>query len=171
MGRFHHLAHLQKTPLVKVGDWVKRGHQIGLVGSSGASTGAHLHYEIRKAKPASWRLYVKGLLIHQVRSLYEDPLPWIKQGIPCDNSLPLAGYGFLQFVRSASGNYYHPGRDLNGVNDLGKPIYSPVDGRVVCVEDVSPIKNWLGKITGYSDFNGGWGRHVWIEEAPNQPIP
>lgn len=38
-------AHLQKT-LVKEGDKVKRGQAIGLVGSTGRSTGPHLHYAI-----------------------------------------------------------------------------------------------------------------------------
>ena len=38
-------AHLQKTVL-KVGDTVSRGDLIGYVGSTGRSTGAHLHYEV-----------------------------------------------------------------------------------------------------------------------------
>lgn len=39
-------AHLSKT-LVSRGDWVRPGTIVGLGGSSGRSTGAHLHYEIK----------------------------------------------------------------------------------------------------------------------------
>ncbi len=38
-------AHLSER-LVKVGDSVRRGDVIGLIGSTGGSTGAHLHYEV-----------------------------------------------------------------------------------------------------------------------------
>lgn len=53
-------AHMQFGSLaVSVGQPVTRGQQIGLVGSSGASTGPHLHF---------------GILIDGVE---QDPYPWI----------------------------------------------------------------------------------------------
>jgi murein DD-endopeptidase MepM/ murein hydrolase activator NlpD len=41
-------GHLQQA-LVQPGDAVARGQRIGLVGSSGKTTGPHLHFEVRKA--------------------------------------------------------------------------------------------------------------------------
>jgi len=43
--RYGHLSKLLVTP----GQRVKRGDVIGLVGSSGRSTGPHLHYEVFRA--------------------------------------------------------------------------------------------------------------------------
>ncbi|MBD2680853.1 MULTISPECIES: M23 family metallopeptidase [Nostoc] len=51
---FMHLSRIN----VKEGDFVKAGQLIGAVGSTGASTGPHLH----------WGLYVNGLSV--------DPTPW-----------------------------------------------------------------------------------------------
>lgn len=48
---------------VKEGDFVQAGQRIGAVGSTGASTGPHLH----------WGLYVHGQAV--------DPVPWRNQGI------------------------------------------------------------------------------------------
>lgn len=42
-------AHMKKNLTVKVGDKVSRGQNIGYMGSSGSSTGTHLHYEIRNS--------------------------------------------------------------------------------------------------------------------------
>ena len=47
---------------VKVGQKVKKGDIIGLVGSSGASTAPHLHYEVRKnGKAVNPQPYLNGL--------------------------------------------------------------------------------------------------------------
>jgi murein DD-endopeptidase MepM/ murein hydrolase activator NlpD len=56
---FMHLSRIN----VQEGDFVKAGQKIGAVGSTGASTGPHLH----------WGLYVNGPSI--------DPLPWKSQEI------------------------------------------------------------------------------------------
>jgi murein DD-endopeptidase MepM/ murein hydrolase activator NlpD len=56
---FMHLSRID----VKEGDFVQAGQKIGAVGSTGASTGPHLH----------WGLYVNGESV--------DPLPWKSQKI------------------------------------------------------------------------------------------
>ena len=56
------LMHLARID-VKEGDFVKAGQVIGALGSTGASTGPHLH----------WGLYVHGQSV--------DPVPWRLQGV------------------------------------------------------------------------------------------
>ncbi|NMG11295.1 M23 family metallopeptidase [Brasilonema sp. UFV-L1] len=56
---FMHLSRIN----VKEGDFVKPGELIGAVGSTGASTGPHLH----------WGLYVNGKSV--------DPVPWRNQAV------------------------------------------------------------------------------------------
>ncbi len=55
------MLHLSRID-VREGDFVKAGQRIGAIGSTGASTGPHLH----------WGLYVHGLSV--------DPAPWRSQG-------------------------------------------------------------------------------------------
>lgn len=52
-------AHLRDKPTVKVGEKIKIGQKIGIMGNTGHSTGAHLHIELQKAD--KWQ-YAKNLL-------------------------------------------------------------------------------------------------------------
>ena len=164
---YHRLAHFSDTPSVKKGDWVKRGQLIGYCGTTGASSGLHCHYDIRKTEvvPSSHTEYVYGWSRNRVAARYIDPTPYIKNNIPMDNVFPRSGYAYLQWAR----NYAHTGIDLNGVNDLGKPIYSPVEGRVVFTLGTSWIKNRLGRWLS-KNWNYGWGNMVVIEEMPGFDI-
>ena len=62
-------AHLSKRS-VEVGDWVNAGDMIGLGGSTGRSTGPHLHFETRYngfAFDPQWLIdFEKGLLRHRL---------------------------------------------------------------------------------------------------------
>jgi murein DD-endopeptidase MepM/ murein hydrolase activator NlpD len=166
MGLFHRIGHLKETPVVKTGAWVKRGQLIGYCGTSGNSSGPHAHYDIFNTDKYGWTFYVYGWSRTRVQSVFIDPRKYCTNSIPMKAELPSIGYQYLQLVRDTkNGLYAHPGTDLNGFNDLGKPIYSPVEGRVRCVLGTSWIKNAAKKLVRY-DFNQGWGCCVVIEEKP-----
>ena len=66
-------AHLQKM-FVKVGEKVQRGQLIGEVGSSGGSTGPHLHYEVlyrnRNVNPVNY--FNRNMTSDEYRQLMEN---------------------------------------------------------------------------------------------------
>jgi chitodextrinase len=65
-----HYGHLETT-LVKRGDHVRRGQQIGIAGSTGVSGGPHLHFEVQRSQ---------NLLIDpDVERIPVDPYGWVPQ--------------------------------------------------------------------------------------------
>ncbi len=59
----HLYAHLEKGSLqVKTGDKVEAGRVLGVMGTSGMSTGVHLHWEIWKGKEHGWSADGKGFV-------------------------------------------------------------------------------------------------------------
>lgn len=110
-----------------------------------------------------WWSYTQGMSLAQVKAIWVDPEPFIKGDIPMPNTYPRAGWQYLQWERS--NRYFHPGIDINGINDFGKPVYAPVDGRVVAVFGTSWVKNALKKLVKV-DFNHGFGCFVVIEQDP-----
>jgi murein DD-endopeptidase MepM/ murein hydrolase activator NlpD len=163
MSLYHRLAHFRDTPAVKTGQWVHRGDLLGYCGLSGSTSGPHCHYDISNRKMPFWWSYTRGMSLQQVKAAWVDPAPYIRGDIPMPNTFPRAGWQYLQYVKN--GAYYHPGMDLNGINDFGKPVYSPVDGRVVAVFGTSWAKNALKKAIKI-DWNHGFGNFVVIEQDP-----
>ncbi|NJL84197.1 MAG: M23 family metallopeptidase [Chloroflexaceae bacterium] len=72
-------AHLSQV-FVETGDWVEQGAIIGAVGSSGYSTGPHLHFEWRHLTQSGWvavdaGLHLEYALENLMRSVQQAQAP------------------------------------------------------------------------------------------------
>lgn len=100
-GWIRQYAHLH-TMTVKVGDKVKTGDKLGTVGTTGASTGIHLHYGNRIRTKSGW----------QYRDPSDDlkPLPEVPE-----QKLPKIG---LIKARTSPKIYYYTGNEKYHIPDM-----------------------------------------------------
>ena len=68
-GAYHFFGHMRNRPSVSVGQVINQGTLIGYVGSTGESTGPHLHWEISNNPPQSNGQFTS----------FEDPGSWLKR--------------------------------------------------------------------------------------------
>ncbi len=81
-------AHFVAPPVVAVGDAVRRGQTLGFAGSTGHSTGPHLHFEVHR----------NGLLIDPLTVLPNINLSIVAQPDPC----PTAAARVTRAIRSSA---------------------------------------------------------------------
>ena len=104
-------AHLVKGSMkVKQGDKVKAGDLLGTMGTSGMSTGIHLHWEIWKGKTHGWSDDGKGFV---------EPIEFMKSVIALEGAADYANVGSAPSNKASSPNT--PGAAAKPIEAKPKP--------------------------------------------------
>jgi len=95
-------GHLSEI-FVQPGQQVQQGEVIGRVGSTGYSTGPHLHFEFRELTPQGWVALNPGMVLENALARFANPFQ-VAQATPAsDNGLPsIAVKGLEDFGKLAS---------------------------------------------------------------------
>ncbi len=111
---------------VSVGDRVKAGDKLGVMGSTGYSFGAHTHFEVRKADGKTRLNPAEYLGLPNKRGTYSMQTGWQKEGgswYYYRNGTPVKG----QWLKDTDGYWYYLGADgrmLTGLQKIKGKVYS-----------------------------------------------
>ena len=97
-------AHMKSiAPQIRVGTYVRQGEVIGFVGSTGRSTGAHLHYEIlvnnRQVNPMTVSLPTGKRIDGQHLEAFKKIVTKIDKEVLSRGTIRLAGKDDLNFIK------------------------------------------------------------------------
>ena len=73
-GSYVHYCHLSAATYAEIGTTATRTQPIAAVGRSGGWEHCHLHFEVSREQPPTWRYWPKGQAREAVAAQYYDPL-------------------------------------------------------------------------------------------------
>ena len=112
-GTVHYYCHLASRA-VKAGDKIKRGQRIGIMGNTGYSFGAHLHFEVRRNNKAINAAEYLGI----PNEVGQYNVRWLNAETYIDNIIAKVGFSKPADVKTALLGVKH-----NCPDDLFRKIY------------------------------------------------
>lgn len=112
-GTVHYYCHLASR-VVKAGDKIKRGQRIGIMGNTGYSFGAHLHFEVRRNNKAINAAEYLGI----PNKVGQYNVRWLNAETYIDNIIAKVGFSKPDDVKTALLGVKH-----NCPDDLFRKIY------------------------------------------------
>lgn len=112
-GTVHYYCHLASRA-VKAGDKIKRGQRIGIMGNTGYSFGAHLHFEVRKNNKAINAAEYLGI----PNKVGQYNVRWLNAETYIDSIIAKVGFSKPDDVKTALLGVKH-----NCPDDLFRKIY------------------------------------------------
>lgn len=190
---FAHFAHMKDVPMVTEGQTVKAGDQLGLVGNTGDSYGAHLHFQINRA--ARYNPYYTSKKSEMISTFVDPLLLALKPTLVMDNVLvagpaptDFAAASIFDLSLSASSSTAKVGESVKVSIEAKDKNGSPVSGKVkvastvpVNIPSEKELTQGKGEFTVTSDKNqsvelivassdGSVSRKVAIEFKSDAPV-